>query len=98
MTIKKEVNGGSAIFSLGGRLDTSTAPQLDAEIKASFDGTENLVFDLKELEYISSAGLRIILSTAKIMKKQGTMTVRNANEDIMEIFDVTGFSDILNIE
>jgi anti-anti-sigma factor len=98
MTIRKQVNGNSAVFFVGGRLDTATAPQLDEEIKASIAGAHALVFDFEELEYISSAGLRVILSALKVMKKQGSLTVRNANADIMEIFDVTGFSDILAFE
>ena len=81
-----------------GRLDTTTAPELEQEIKASTDGITELVFDFGSLEYISSAGLRVLLSAQKVMNKQGSMKVTNVNEEIMEIFEVTGFSDILTIE
>ena len=85
-------------ISLEGRLDTMTAPDLEAQLTASLGGVENLVFDLAKLEYISSAGLRVLLSAQKTMNKQGTMVVRNATEEVKEIFEVTGFSDILTIE
>ncbi|MCR5735556.1 MAG: STAS domain-containing protein [Lachnospiraceae bacterium] len=98
MTINKEKNGTSMTVALEGRLDTTTAPELESELRESLDGIEELVFDLKSLDYISSAGLRVLLSTQKIMNKQGSMKVTGANEDIMEIFEVTGFSDILTIE
>ena len=85
-------------IALTGRLDTNTSPDLEKELKAEIDGVTGLVFDFSALEYISSAGLRVLLSAQKIMNKQGTMKIRNVNEDIMEIFEVTGFSDILDIE
>ncbi|WP_029231657.1 STAS domain-containing protein [Butyrivibrio sp. VCB2006] len=85
-------------ISLEGRLDTMTAPDLETQLTASLGGVENLVFDLAKLEYISSAGLRVLLSAQKTMNKQGTMVVRNATEEVKEIFEVTGFSDILTIE
>ncbi|MBQ6587392.1 MAG: STAS domain-containing protein [Butyrivibrio sp.] len=85
-------------ISLEGRLDTMTAPDLETQLTASLGGVENLVFDLSKLEYISSAGLRVLLSAQKTMNKQGTMVVRNATEEVKEIFEVTGFSDILTIE
>ena len=85
-------------FTLEGRLDTTTAPELDNEIKGKLDGIETLVFDVKDLDYISSAGLRIFLSAQKTMNKQGKMIVRGVNEVVREVFDVTGFSDILTIE
>ena len=97
MTINKESNGNEQVISLEGRLDTTTAPQLDEEIK-SLDGVEKLVFNLEKLEYISSAGLRVLLSAQKIMNKQGSMVVKNVSEEVKEIFEVTGFSDILTIE
>ena len=84
-------------MAIEGRLDTTTAPQLEAELKASLDGITSLTMDLSALEYISSAGLRVLLSAQKIMNKQGTMAVTGASETVMEVFDVTGFSDILNI-
>ena len=98
MTINKTNEADKLIISVGGRLDTTTAPELEAELKNSLDGVKELVFDIKELEYISSAGLRVLLSAQKVMNKQGKMTVTGANESVMEIFEVTGFVDILNIE
>lgn len=98
MNINKTANAGSLTIALEGRLDTNTAPSLEAELKQSIDGVTELVFDLAELAYISSAGLRVLLSAQKVMNKQGTMLIRNANEDIKEVFDVTGFIDILNVE
>ena len=97
MTINKTRSGNSLIVAIEGRLDTTTAPQLEAELKASLDGITELTIDLGTLEYISSAGLRVLLSTQKIMNKQGGMKVARANETVMEVFEVTGFSDILNI-
>ena len=98
MTIDKNMNGNELIMVLSGRLDTMTAPQLEAELKQSIEGVETLIMDFNALEYLSSAGLRVILSAQKIMNKQGEMIVKNVNDTIMEIFDVTGFSDILTIE
>ncbi len=98
MTIDKKQNGDDLTFMLEGRLDTTTAPQLEAELKRSLDGIKGLVFDIEKLEYISSAGLRVLLSAQKVMNKQGEMKITGANEVIMEIFEVTGFVDILNIE
>ena len=97
MTINKTRSGNSLTIAIEGRLDTTTAPQLEAELKASLDGITELTIDLGTLEYISSAGLRVLLSTQKIMNKQGGMKVARANETVMEVFEVTGFSDILNI-
>ena len=97
MTINNRRNGNSLRVAIEGRLDTTTAPQLEAELKASLDGVTELTMDLSTLEYISSAGLRVLLSTQKIMNKQGEMKVAGANETVMEVFEVTGFSDILNI-
>lgn len=98
MTINKNQNGETLTIAIEGRLDTVTAPQLETEVKASVDGIKELIFDMSKLEYISSAGLRVLLSSQKIMNKQGKMIVRGAGEAIMEIFDVTGFADLLNIE
>lgn len=98
MTINKTLNGTTLTMALEGRLDTSTAPQLESEVKSSVEGITDLIFEISGLEYISSAGLRVLLSAQKIMNKQGSMKVTGANEAIMEIFDVTGFVDILNIE
>ena len=98
MTINKIENGSELHISLEGRLDTITAPQLEAELKESINGVTELDFDLAGLEYISSAGLRVLLSSQKTMNKQGNMTIRNVVPEIMEIFEVTGFIDIFNIE
>jgi anti-sigma B factor antagonist len=98
MNITKTTEGSTLQIALQGRLDTATAPQLEQELKQSLDDAQALVFDLKELEYISSAGLRVLLSAHKVMMGKDGMTVRNANEDVMEIFDITGFVDLLNIE
>jgi len=98
MNIKKTQNGTELTLELSGRLDTVTSPELEAELKQSLAGVTELVFDIAELDYISSAGLRILLSAQKIMNKQGEMTIRNANAAIMAVFEVTGFMDILNIE
>ncbi len=98
MTIRKNMNGTTLEVAAEGRLDTMTAPQLEAELKASMGGAESLVLDFSKLEYISSAGLRVLLSAHKEMSRKGGMTVTNVNEIVMEVFDVTGFSDILMIE
>ena len=98
LTIKKSIADGKACFALEGRLDTVTAPDFDKELKASLDGVTGLTLDFGKLEYISSAGLRVLLSAQKTMAKQGEMKVTHVNETIMEIFEVTGFSDILTIE
>ncbi len=98
MNINKSRNGEELIIALEGRLDTTTAPELDDAVKASLDGITKLSFDFAQLEYISSAGLRVLLSAQKIMNKQGSMVVKNVSEEVKEIFEVTGFSDILTIE
>ncbi len=98
MNINKSVNGNELTLALEGRLDTATSPTLEAELKNSLEGIGKLVFDFAALEYLSSAGLRVLLGAQKIMNKQGEMTVKNVNETIMEIFEVTGFCDVLTIE
>ncbi len=98
MTITKEINGSELNIALEGRLDTTTAPMLEEELNAAIDGITVLVFDFAKLEYISSAGLRILLAMQKKMNKQGKMIIRNVCEDIMEVFEITGFGDILTIE
>ncbi len=98
MTIDKKEQGSTLEIALSGRLDTTTAPQLEAELKRSISGITALVMDFSGLEYISSAGLRVLLAAQKVMNKQGTMVVRHVNETIMDVFDVTGFIDILTIE
>lgn len=98
MTINKNVNGTECVLTLTGRLDTTTAPQLEAEINATVGGITLLTLDFEGLEYLSSAGLRVILSTQKTMNKQGKMVIKHVNETIMEVFEVTGFVDILTIQ
>ena len=97
MQITKTLNTDALTIAISGRIDTLTAPQLDAEIQGKLDGVKSLTIDLKDVEYVSSAGLRIFLTAQKIMNKQGKMVVKNASSAIKEIFDVTGFSDILTI-
>ena len=96
--INKKQDGEKLTVQMAGRLDTQTAPQLEAELKEGLNGVKELVFDLKEVEYISSAGLRVLLYAQKVMNKQGSMVIKNAGPEIREIFDVTGFSDILTLE
>ena len=98
MTIQKTLNGSTLSVALEGRLDTTTAPQLEAELKASLDGITELDLDFEKLEYLSSAGLRVLLAAQKTMNKQGTMVIHHVNETIREVFEVTGFIDILTIE
>ena len=98
LNINKTIENGKAVFALTGRLDTTTAPDLEKELKESLGGASELVLDFAGLDYISSAGLRVLLSAQKIMNKRGSMKIANVNETIMEIFEVTGFSDILAIE
>ncbi len=98
MTIEKTINGAELIVTLAGRLDTITAPQLETELKVALPGVEHLVLDFEKLDYLSSAGLRVLLGAQKQMNKQGDMVVCHVNETIAEIFDVTGFCDILTIE
>ena len=98
MTILKTMNDTELTVALEGRLDTTTAPQVESELKDVLDSFTALTLDLEKLEYISSAGLRVLLSAQKIMNRQGEMKLIHVNESIMEIFEVTGFSDILTIE
>ncbi len=98
MTIEKNLNGTELTVTIAGRLDTTTAPQLEAEIKQNINGVEKLVLDFTALEYLSSAGLRVLLAAQKAMNKQGEMIIKNVNETINEIFEVTGFIDILTVE
>ena len=97
MKIDKKIEGENLTITLDGRLDTNTSPELEKEIP-NLNDINNLIFDFKNLEYISSAGLRIILSLQKKMNNKGNMIIKNANDDIKEVFDITGFSDILTIE
>ncbi|MEG1780604.1 MAG: STAS domain-containing protein [Clostridium sp.] len=98
MTINKTLTATELTLTLTGRLDTTTAPQLESELKSSLDNVDNLIMDFKALEYISSAGLRVLLSAQKVMNKQGKMVIRHVNDTILEVFEVTGFNDILTIE
>ncbi|MBP5754529.1 MAG: STAS domain-containing protein [Clostridia bacterium] len=98
MTINKQKNENGLLISLEGRLDTTTSPALEQELKESLEGVELLTLDFEKLDYISSAGLRVLLSAQKTMNKQGEMKIKNVNETILEIFEVTGFNDILTIE
>ena len=98
LNINKNLTGKTLTVSLEGRLDTTTAPQLEESLRESMDGLEVLILDFQNLEYISSAGLRVLLSAQKSMAKQGSMKLINVSDVIMEIFEVTGFVDILTIE
>lgn len=98
MNISKTADGGKLTLALEGRLDTTTAPQLEAEIKSGLEGVTDLELDFSRLEYLSSAGLRVLLAAQKTMNRQGTMVIRHANETIREVFEVTGFSEILTLE
>lgn len=98
MEIIKTSDASKLTLALTGRLDTTTAPSLEAELAASLDGVTELVFDFEKLEYISSAGLRVLLSAQKKMNACGKMTIKNVCDDINEVFEITGFSDILTIE
>ena len=98
MTINKKQDGSALTIALEGRLDTTTAPELEQELKQSLNGVTELTLDLEKLDYISSAGLRVLLSAHKTMMKQGSMKLIHLNEVVQEVFEVTGFSDILTIE
>ena len=98
LNIAKTIENGKAAFALEGRLDTVTAPELDNELKGALEGVSELTLDFAKLEYVSSAGLRVLLAAQKTMSKRGGMKLLNVGETIMEIFEVTGFSDILTIE
>ena len=98
LNVEKKENGQELEFVISGRLDTMTAPELEAHLKDRLEGISSLILDITGLSYISSAGLRVLLSTQKVMNKQGRMVIRGASPEVMEIFDVTGFVDILVIE
>lgn len=98
MNIQKTLSGAALTVALEGRLDTTTAPKLEEELRGSVDGITRLVFDVEKLEYISSAGLRVLLAMQKHMNQQEKMVLQNVNEAVMETLEVTGFSDILRIE
>ena len=98
MTIEKKINGEAVTLIVSGRLDTQTAPELENELDAVLSGLKELIFDMTNLEYVSSAGLRVILKAQKAMNAQGSMKLTGVNDSIMEVFDITGFLDILTIE
>lgn len=98
MTIEKTINGTAAVLKIAGMLDTETAPELEKIFDADLTGINDLVLDFEELEYVSSAGLRVILKVQKLMNAVGKMTICHVNESIMEIFEITGFDSILSIE
>ncbi len=98
LNIHKEQDSGELKVALEGRLDTTTAPQLESELKSSLDGVTSLTFDLTALEYVSSAGLRVFLFAQKTMNKQGQMVMKNVSQEVMEILEVTGFADMLTIQ
>ena len=98
MTIEKKINNGAATLIVSGRLDTQTAPELENELDSILSGLKELTFDMTNLEYVSSAGLRVILKAQKAMNVQGSMKLTGVNDSIMEVFDITGFLDILTIE
>lgn len=98
MEINKIKDGTALTIELEGRLDTVSAPQLETELKKSISGVETLIFDFAKLEYLSSAGLRVLLASQKVMNRQGQMIIKNVNSTIMDIFEVTGFSEILTVE
>ncbi len=97
MNITKQINGKELIIALEGKLDTTTAPELEQELEKSLDGVDKLVFDLKDMDYISSAGLRVLLSAHKKMIGKNGMLLKNVCEEIMEIFEVTGFIDMFQV-
>ena len=98
MTIDKKLEGSALTIALEGRLDTTTSPQLEETLAASLDGVTALVFDFTKLDYLSSAGLRVLLSAQKRMNKQGTMKLVHVNDAVKEVFEITGFADFLTIE
>ena len=98
MTITNERNNDQLTIAIEGRLDTTTAPQLEKFLSENTDGVKDIVIDMAKLEYISSAGLRVLLAAHKKMSKTGTLKLVNVCDEIMEVFDMTGFSDILDIE
>ncbi len=98
MNINIKNEGTQLTLELEGRLDTTTAPQLEASLKQNVGDCTKLIMDFVKLEYISSAGLRVLLAAQKVMNKQGEMIIKNVNDTIMEVFEITGFADILTVE
>ena len=98
MKINKDLKDGNLTLSIEGEINSYTAPELEEVIKNDLNGVKSLVFDFKGVEYLSSAGLRVLLVAQKVMNKQGKMSLRNVNKSVMEVFEITGFSNILDIE
>ena len=98
MTIEKMINGNVAILKIAGALDTETAPELEALLASELNGVQDLTLDFEELDYVSSAGLRVIINAQKKMNAAGKMKIIHVNESVMEIFEITGFTTILTIE
>ena len=98
MNVNKKLNGDELVFEIEGNIDSSTAPALYDEVNRSLDGIKSLIFDFSKVDYISSAGLRVLLAAYKIMSKQGKMVICNANENVMDIFQITGFTNFLTIK
>ena len=98
MTITKNASDGTLYITLEGRLDTNTAPELDSYLKANVTSDEGMVFDLSELDYVSSAGLRVILATHKVMSSRGGLVITKPKDTVMEVFEATGFTDVLDIQ
>lgn len=98
MRVTSERNGAEQIFRVEGRLDTNTAPELEAKLSGDMSGVEKLIFDFSDLTYISSAGLRVLLSAILMMEGQGSVVIRNARDDVKDVFEVTGFIDELTLE
>ena len=98
MEIQKELNGTTLVVKIIGRLDASNAQELTKELNASFNGVKDLIFDFSGLKYVASAGLRVLLMAQKRMNKQGSMKIRNVDETVMEVLEMTGFADLMNIE
>ena len=98
MNIKRKTDNGNLFVTVNGRIDTVTAPEFEAGVKPYLDGVTQLTIDFKDVNYVSSAGLRVLLTAQKVMSNQGSMKIQHVNASIMEIFEITGFSDILTIE
>ncbi len=98
MIINKNADSEKLTLTISGRLDTNSSPKLEAELRQSVDGIKELIFDFSDVEYISSAGLRVLLAAQKVMNRQGSMKLTNVSPEVMEVFEITGFSDILTLE
>ena len=98
MNIQKKLEGTTLTIALDGRLDTTTSPELEETLASSLDGMTALVFDFAKLDYLSSAGLRVLLSAQKRMNKQGSMKLVHVNDAVKEVFEITGFADFLTVE